>query len=65
LVKWFHKGSTRWENTTETKVEEGVQPDLNRLEQHPRKEASTLRGMLLVDDTGSPSRPLPRASLTT
>jgi hypothetical protein len=52
-VKWFHKGSKRWEkHNWKAKVKEGVQPDLDRLEQHLAKGRCLVAAMLPVDDTG-------------
>jgi hypothetical protein len=52
-VKWFHKGSRHWEkHNWKAKVVAGVQPDLDRLEQHLAKGRCFVAAMLLVDDTG-------------
>ena len=51
-VKWFHKGSTHWDaQNWKKKVVKGVQPDLDRLEQHLLKGRCLVAAMLLVDDT--------------
>jgi hypothetical protein len=53
-VKWFHKGSKHWEkHNWKAKVVAGVQPDLDRLEQHLAKGRCLVAAMLLVDDTGA------------
>jgi hypothetical protein len=53
-VKWFHKGSPKWDaHNWNAKVVPGVPPDMKRLAGHRRAGRCLAAAMLVVDDTGA------------
>lgn len=52
-VKWFHRGSPKWDkHNWREKVLKGVPPDLKRLGGHLNAGRCQVAAMLIVDDTG-------------